>query len=118
MIEFKLYSTSLKATVSLRGLQTYCENKGIEIEFKGQLFAANLKVQELNEAAEFQSIRHLIEMSNELLKKSIDYEIKISDPVAVNNSELFRIKYEISCFLKFLTPFTKLKCFSPITMWS
>jgi hypothetical protein len=92
-----LYSTSLKATVSLRGLQTYCENKGIEIEFKGQLFATNLKVQELNEAAEFQSIRHLIEMSNELLKKSIDYEIKISDPVAVNNSELFRIKYEISC---------------------
>jgi predicted RNase H-like HicB family nuclease len=47
------YSSSLKATVSVTKLTSYVESKGIAIEFKGGIFAANMRQKTLMEEAKY-----------------------------------------------------------------
>ena len=61
------YATTLKATVSVTKLTSFVESKGVEVEFKGSLFGANLRQQKLNEEAEYKAILNLCETSNEIL---------------------------------------------------
>lgn len=42
------YATSLKATVSVTKLTSFVESKGVVVEFKGSILAANVKQQMLN----------------------------------------------------------------------
>ena len=46
------YATSLKTTVSVTKLTSFVESKGVEVEFQGGLFGANIRQQKLNEEAE------------------------------------------------------------------
>lgn len=80
-----LYSTSIEATVSITNLQSFVKSKGFEVEFSGGLFGANLKQQKLNENAEFSAIQNLCIISNELLKKSLDYSLEIEGPKVFNS---------------------------------
>ena len=84
------HATTLKATVSVTKLTSFVESKGVEIEFKGSLFGANLRQQRINENAELQAIINLCEVSNEILSKSIDYSIEVDDPVKANSMGSFR----------------------------
>ena len=43
------WSNNLKAVVSVTKLTSFCESKGISVEFKGSLFAFNINQQILNE---------------------------------------------------------------------
>lgn len=89
---------TLLSVISVTKLTSYCENKGIQIEFKGSLFATNLKLQKLNEEAELKAILDLYEVSIGILKKSIDFSVKTSEPKQViGNSDLFEIKYTVEC---------------------
>ena len=45
------YAMTLNATVSISKLTSFAESKGIAVEFKGGLFAQNIKLQKLNEDA-------------------------------------------------------------------
>jgi hypothetical protein len=74
------YASTLKATVSVTKLTSFVESKGVEVEFKGSLFGANLRQQKLNEEAEFKAILNLCETSNEILSNSLDYSIEASEP--------------------------------------
>ena len=80
------YSTTLKATVSVSKLTSFCENKGIVVEFKGNILALNLKQQMLNESNEITSMENLYHVCRELLNKSIDYNIKSEQPLVSNNN--------------------------------
>ena len=53
------FSSVVKATVSIGKLTTFCESKGITVEFKGGLFATNIKLQELNKKNEEVVIKNL-----------------------------------------------------------
>ncbi len=91
------YATTLKAIVSVTKLTSFCENKGVEVEFKGGLFAANIKMQKLNEEAEYKTILNLCKVSKELLSKSLDYSLSVSEPVAYNNStDNYSIKFIVT----------------------
>lgn len=83
------HATTLKATVSITKLTSFVESKGVEIEFKGSLFGANLRQQRINENAELQAIINLCEVSNKILSKSIDYSIEVDDPVKANSMRSF-----------------------------
>jgi hypothetical protein len=74
------YASTLKATVSVTKLTSFAESKGVEVEFKGSLFGANLRQQKLNEEAEYKAILNLCETSNEILSNSLDYSIEASEP--------------------------------------
>jgi len=84
------HATTLKATVSVTKLTSFVESKGVEIEFKGSLFGANLRQQRTNENAELQAIINLCEVSNQILSKSIDYSIEVDEPVKANSMRGFR----------------------------
>jgi hypothetical protein len=73
------YSKTVKAVVSVTNLTKFCENKGIQVEFKGSLFAANRKQQLLNERAEYKTVLNLCDVSWNILSKSLDFEIKVGE---------------------------------------
>jgi hypothetical protein len=85
------YASTLKATVSVTKLTSFVESKGVEVEFKGSLFGANLRQQKLNEEAEYKAILNLCETSNEILSKSLDYSLEVGDPIKDNKSNDYQV---------------------------
>ena len=85
------YATTLEAIVSINQLTKFCESKGIQVEFAGSLFGANMKQQKLNEEAETKAIINLCETSKEILKKALDFEVAPSEPKNVGED-----KFEIN----------------------
>ena len=53
------YATTLKATVSVTKLTSFVENKGVIVEFKGGLFAENIKLQNLYEKNELKTVDNI-----------------------------------------------------------
>lgn len=93
------YATSLKATVSVTKLTSFVESKGVNVEFKGSLFAFNVNQQILNEKNEIKAIDDLCKIVRTLADMSFDYTISVSDPIAVNASnEKWRIPMYISVY--------------------
>ena len=84
------YAMTLKATVSISKLTSFAQSKGVSIEVKGGLFAANIIQQELNEKAELISLKNILNTSNKILKKSFDYSIETKGNPTLNNG-----KYDI-----------------------
>jgi len=74
------HSIILKATVSVTKLTSFAEINGTSVEYKGALFAANIRQQKMNEEAEYKAILHLCGVSNELLSRSLDFSVEASDP--------------------------------------
>lgn len=83
------FSSVVKATVSIGKLTTFCENKGITVEFKGGLFAANIKLQELNIKNEEAVMTNLFTILNIIIANGFDYTIEASDPINSNFIESF-----------------------------
>lgn len=75
------YVTSLKATVSVTKLTSFVENKGIIVEFKGNLFASNILIQELYESNEKKAISNVVTTMKQISTKSFDYTINAADPI-------------------------------------
>ena len=91
------YAITLKAIVSIEKLTSFVENKGFSVEFKGGLFAFNVKQQILNEKNEIKAIEDLCNVVTKLSDASFEYSIKVSDPVAVNaDNDKWRIPMYIS----------------------
>jgi len=74
------HSITLKATVSVTKLTSFAESNGASVEYKGALFAANIRQQKMNEEAEYKAILQLCGVSNELLSRSLDFSVEASDP--------------------------------------
>ena len=79
------YATTLKAVVSVTKLTSFCESKGVAVEFKGALIAFNAKLDNLNAEAELKTILNLVDISNEILSKSIDYNLIVDEPKCKEN---------------------------------
>jgi len=114
------YLVSIKSTLSIYNLTKYFESKGVEIEFKGNSFVENIKLQKLNEDAEFKSILDICKTSYKLLKSSTDFAIHASNPIQVQGTQdVFQIKYEVTCtpndnYNEFISYFTN--CLNGISM--
>lgn len=80
------YSTSLKATVSVTKLTSFVESKGVVVEFKGSILAANVKQQMLNEQNEIKSIGNIVGTCKEILDLSCDFDILRGEPKQQNNN--------------------------------
>lgn len=74
------FSSVVKATVSIGKLTKFCESKGIAVEFKGGLFAANIKLQELNKKNEEAVMANLFTILNKIVAKGFDFKIEVSEP--------------------------------------
>jgi hypothetical protein len=80
------YAITLEATISLSQLSTFVQSKGIEVEFKGGIFAANIKQQKLNEDAEIKALINLLEVSESILSKSLDFSLETTEPKFLQES--------------------------------
>ncbi len=100
------FASTLKAIVSVSKLTSFCVSKGVTVEFKGSTFAMNIKLQKLNEEAEYKAILNLCEVSKEILSKSIDFSFTLSEPVScrdngwtipIPSKDDFSLKFEVQC---------------------
>lgn len=74
------YEVTIKAIVSIDNLAKYVESKGVKVDFKGNIFAVNIKQQKLNENGELDIIYNLVGNLHELLQTSFDYTINSVTP--------------------------------------
>jgi hypothetical protein len=88
------YATTLKAIVSVTKLTSFCESKGVSVEFKGSLFAFNINQQKINETNEAIAIRDIIEVTSGILKKSFYGIVKAGDPI-LENGDNYLLPLEI-----------------------
>ncbi len=79
------YLITLKAIVSVSKLTSYCESKGVKVEFEGGLFSYNIKLQILNEESEIKAIKELTQSVFRILQQSFDYSVKMSPPLSLDN---------------------------------
>lgn len=88
------FGVTIKATVSIDKLTSFAESKGIEIEFKGGLFAQNIKLQKINEQSELNACVNIYSVVHELLQKGFDYSVENEDPKLVKD-DLYSIKFTV-----------------------
>lgn len=88
------FVTTINAIVSINKLTSFCENKGIAIEFKGALFALNMKMQLLNEQNEIKAIKNTCEIIRQISDRAFDYTLKVSNPLKADAK--WRIPIEIN----------------------
>lgn len=79
------FVTTLKVIVSITKLTEFTESKGETVEFKGGAFSQKIKTQKLNEEAENAVIKNLCLTSFEILKNSVNFELKYSDPTIIGS---------------------------------
>jgi hypothetical protein len=80
------YASTLKATVSVSKLTSFCESKGVEVEFKGGIFAINIKQQLLNEVAETKAVWNMLFLMSPIAFQSVDYTVDAKDPQSIEGS--------------------------------
>lgn len=89
------FLVTLKVDVSLIELTNFAESNGVEVEFKGGLFGAKIKLQKLNEKSESVAMQNLLLSSYEILDKSFNYSLNFSDPISIPGKDMFNITFEV-----------------------
>lgn len=82
------YATTLRVTVSVTKLILLAESKGVTIEFNGNMLAANIKQQILNEENEIKSMQNVANTCKGILDYSCDFELnKSGEPTQNSKNE-------------------------------
>ena len=93
------WSNTIKAVVSVTKLTSFCESKGISVEFKGSLFSFNVNQQILNEKNEVKAIEDVCQVIRNIADVSFDFTITASDPISIDASNSkWRIPLYISVY--------------------
>jgi hypothetical protein len=93
------WGVTLKALLSLNKLASIVEAKGTDIEFKGDIFALNIKQQILNERGEKNAVSELIRLLHEPMQISFDYNIESSEPQSLDKeNKNWEIPLVVSAF--------------------
>lgn len=93
------WSNTLKAEVSVTKLTSFCESKGISVEFKGSLFAFNINQQILNEKNEVKAIEDVCQVIRNIADVSFDFTITASDPISMDaGNSNWRIPMYVSVY--------------------
>lgn len=99
------YAMTLNATVSIEKLTSFAQSKGVIVEFKGGMFAQNIKLQKLNERAEEISVKNLCQASFEILLNSIDYNLISNQPSLIGkNGSQYHYDLKNGLFIKEYNP--------------
>ena len=88
------YATTLKATVSVTKLTSFVENKGVIVEFKGGLFAENIKLQNLYEKNELKTVDNILNVFTSLLNQAFEIKLKSNNPIFISK-DYYEIKHEV-----------------------
>jgi uncharacterized protein (TIGR02145 family) len=89
------YAATLKATVSVTKLTSFVESKGVGVEFKGGLFAENIKLQNLYEKNELKTVDNILNVFTSLLNQAFEIKLKSNNPIFISK-DYYEIKHEVS----------------------
>ncbi len=78
------WSTTLKAVVSVEKLTSFVQTKGVTVEMKGRLLAANMKQQLLNEQGEIEAVYNMVGVLHEMMQTAIDFSIITENPKSLD----------------------------------
>lgn len=81
----KEVTATVNSKVSLVKLKSFIESKGIEVDFKGKLFAQNIMLQEFYEQNEIKALKELNALMKEFNDKCFDYTVEAKEPVKNGN---------------------------------
>ena len=87
------WNNTVKAIVSVDKLTSFCESRGVDVEFKGSLFALNIKQQMLNEKNELEVLINMKGVLKKMMQNLYDYKININQPY--RDGELWKIEGQI-----------------------
>ncbi len=90
------WSNTVKAKVAIDKLTSFCESKGVNVEFKGALFSLNVKQQILNEENEKSAIKNMCKVLKDISEKSFDYQISAEEPTSLGNNNNWKIPITIT----------------------
>jgi hypothetical protein len=79
------YASTFQATVSVSKLTSFCESKGVSIEFKGGVFSMKIKTQTIVENNEVATVKDACMNSKNIISKSFEYLIKTNEPSMLEN---------------------------------
>lgn len=86
------YTNVVDVTVSLGKLRSFCESKGINVEFQGGLFAANIKLQQMNKHNEETVIENMYQVVEKIASVGYDFTIEVKEP---RHSSLYTNAYDV-----------------------
>lgn len=90
------WASTIKAVVSIEKLTSFVQSKGIEVEIKGGLFAANIKQQMLNEQGEVKAIYNMVGILHEVMQNAFDFTLSTGVPQALDTeNKNWKIPIEI-----------------------
>jgi len=89
------FVTIINAVVSISKLSSFAQSKGVIVEIKGGVYAANIKQQVLNETSEINSISQIFGLVHELLQNAFDFKINVKEPQS-NSSDSQQWKIPIT----------------------
>jgi hypothetical protein len=92
------YAVTTKSKVSISKLTSFIESKGIEVEFKGSLFAMNIKMQQLNEESEINVIKEMCAVLKNISDCSFDFSIEPETEPTLNRQN--NQKWDIPLLIK------------------
>ena len=92
------YAVTTKSKVSISKLTNFIESKGIEVEFKGSLFAMNIKMQQLNEESEINVIKEMCAVLKNISDCSFDFSIEPETEPTLNRQN--NQKWDIPLLIK------------------
>lgn len=78
------YFVTTKVTVSVSKLTAFVQSKGVEVEVKGGLFAANIIQQELNAKSELEAIKNMLVPFHEAMWNAYDFSMTTTQPVLLD----------------------------------
>ncbi len=71
---------SLRAVISIGGLISFAQNKGMETELAGNTFLQNKRLAKLNKENEMKALANLVDQLYIFLSQAYDYSVDVSQP--------------------------------------
>jgi hypothetical protein len=88
---------NINLNISLDEMEKFYEASGHKINYEGSLYSYNIQLQEFNEINEHKSVINLIEVCNDLLNNSFNYNLELSEPISIDDlSENWLINFKIN----------------------
>ncbi len=92
LFEENNHFVTVNSQVSLVRFSNYIQLKGHNVTFNGNSFAMNEKVQKFNRVSEEKTIKNVLTIFEDKLKKSVEFEINIIGNPKLSNNKKYRTK--------------------------
>ena len=96
LVEENNHFVTVNSQVSLVKFSNYIQSKGHNVTFNGDSFAMNEKVQKFNRVSEEKTIKNVLTIFEDKLKKSVEFRINVLGNPKLSNNKEFKTKLKFN----------------------